>query len=178
MPDMDDQMTFVARLRGEGTPEEEIAARVGVTVKTLWARVGAWNRDNPENPVPRPASRPEVPFYVQAAQMRKQGLQPAEIAQRMDRSISTVHRWLSHAREVGKMPPHRTLRDEGGTATWRHYAQKGAVPRMGCAGTLLSLLTTEQVEYLIGRIDSDDTTFAHTLARILKEHLDGKNQKG
>ena len=178
MPDYPDSIAFIARLREEGIPEKEIAARIGVTPKTLWGRVSQWNKKNPDNPLPRPANRPATPFYVQAAQLRQQGMSCKAIAAKMGRPLTTIHVWLTHARKVGALSPRTSLREEGGADTWTHYARKGAVPHIGNTSTVIGLLTTEQVEYLIGRIDRKDATFAHTLARILKEHIDEKVPSG
>jgi transposase len=165
----------VARWRREGVREKEIASRLGISTKTLWGRVSRWNRENPHDPLPRPAARPATPFYVQAAELRlKEGLKVKDIAARMGRSPSSVEQLLTKARAVGALPPRESLRDRGGRDTWEHYANKGATPPLGFVSTLLEPLTMEQVEFLLHSLRREDETLAHLLARILKEHLDAE----
>ncbi len=174
-PEYPDDIAFIARLRGEGVPEKVIAERMGVCPKTLWSRVSTWNKRNPDSPLPRPASRPETPFYIQAAKLRlEQGLTDRQIAARMGKSLLTVHVYLTKARAEGVLPPREGNRLKGGMATWSHYRAKGATIPLGTVGTIVDHLDAEHVEALLRRIERNDPTIADTLARIVKEHLDAE----
>lgn len=169
-----DTLVFVEQQRAAGVPEKRIAEALGISPKTLWHWTTTWNQKNPDDRLIRPASKPETPFYVQAAALRNEGLTLAEIAARMGRSKSSVEQLLAKARAKDLIPPKESIRERGGCATWEYYRRKGATPPVGYAVTaVISQLTCTQVEYVLDRVGAGDT-LADTLARILKEHLDAE----
>ena len=174
-----DNIATIRRMRGEGHKETDIAAALGCSKKYLWDTVRNWNHDNPQNRLPRPKTRPEVPFYVQAANLRKeQGLTSPQIAKVMGRSLTTIHVWLTKAAKEGLIPAWRhSRRDRGGADTWDYYQSRGATPPVGHVRDTLALLSREQIETLLRRLTRDDKTLADLLARMLKDYMDAEERQ-
>lgn len=169
-----DEIALVARLRDEGVPEKDIAARLGVTRKTMWGRVSTWNRRHPTNPLPRPRSRPRVPKHVQVAEMYASGISQEEIARRLGIAVNTVEGHLSHARRRGLRTRPLRPRDTDPGEYYTYLRRKGAAPPRGDVSRALAELTIAQIDTLLREMKPSDDTLAHLLARILKEHLDAK----
>lgn len=167
----------IAREREKGTPAAEVAKMLGIHMTTLRGRVRDWNRNNPENPIPR-QRKTRTAEYVQAAEMKKQGMSRAEIARRMGVTEIRVTNMWSHARARGLLPRLTPKIEKGGFVAYEAYYRKGAAPRMGNFRDILNPFSAEEIEHLVRIIDPrNDATLAHTITRILKEHL-RDNPKG
>lgn len=167
-------ITHIARRRQEGALEHQIAAELGLDTRALRRRIRNWKRRNPARPLPRATLRPEVPFYVQAANLRKsEKLTDKQIAKRMGKALTTVHVYLTKARAKGLLPS-RGQREQGGRKTWEHYKNKGAAVPLGTMSRVLDDLSMEQVEQLLRCLTREDKTLADLLARILKEYLNAQ----
>lgn len=174
MTDLLDDIAYVARRRTEGALEKDIAAELGLTPAHLAQRVRRWRKKHPGVDLPCRARRPKVPFYLQAAKMRREeGLSAKQIAERMGKALTTVHVYLTKARAEGHLPK-TTSRDVGGYTTWRHYAVKGAATPLGNLARVLDGLSPEEVERLLRSLGRDDKTLADLLRRIVKEYLDAQ----
>ena len=168
----------IAREREKGTPSVELAETLDIHVTTLKAWVRKWNRDNPNNPLPPHARQTRVPRYIEAANHHKQGRTLAETAALMDVTKVTVTGLWSQARQKGLLPRITPRTKRNGYERYKHFYLKGAAPRLGQFRTVLDTLGLEGVQDLLDRIDyKNDTTLAHTLARIVREHL-RDNPKG
>lgn len=161
----------IAREREKGTPPAEVAKMFNVHANTVRSWVREWNRENPDNPVPR-QTKINTAVYVRAAEMKLQGLSRAEVARRMGLSESRVTNLWSHARARGLLPYITPKVKKGGFAAYEAYYRKGAAPRRGRFGDMLNALDAKEVERLVTLIDPrHDDTLAKTLARIVKEYL-------
>lgn len=170
--DRPDWVTRAMQRRAANVADADIAEELGIHKKALWTRVAAWNSKNPHDPIPRPETRPETPWYVQAAEMqRDRGLTAEDIARVTGRDVASVRRWLSTARMSGLLPPHETLRKAGGLTTLEHFRNKGAAPRRGALGTVIDALSHRQVERLLNMLRSDDETVADALARVVRDAI-------
>lgn len=166
----------IAREREKGTPTAEVAKMFNVHANTVRSWVREWNRENPDNPVPR-QTKINTAVYVRAAEMKLQGLTRAEVARRMGMSESRIINLWSHARARGLLPRIIPKVAQGGQAAYKAYWRKGAVPRQGHLGDVLDELDTKQIDRLVNIIDPrHDKTLADTVARIVKEHLRDTSQ--
>lgn len=161
----------IVREREKGTPHTQVAEMLGIHGSTLRSWVREWNRNNPNNPIPRQV-KTNTAEYVRAAEMKLQGLSRAETARRMGVSEIRVTNMWSHARARGLLPRLTPKVKKGGFAAYEAYNRKGAAPRMGRFGDMLNALDTKEIEHLVTLIDPrHDDTLAKTLARIVKEYL-------
>ncbi len=161
----------IAREREKGTPTPEVAATLGIHPSTLQGWVREWNRNNPGNPIPR-RKHMKTALYAQAAEMRLRGMTREEIAAHFKVTPMRVSNMFTQARNAGLLPRKPTKIEKGGyTAYEAHYA-KGVAPKMGAFRTILNDLSTKELDRLLDCIDpKEDATLAHTLARIVKEHV-------
>lgn len=161
----------IAREREKGTPAAEVAEMLGVHETTLRSRVREWNRNNPRNPLPR-QRYVNTAVYMQAVELHKQGLSRTEVARIMGVSEIRVTNMWSHARARGALPRIVPKAEKGGRAAYEAYYCKGAAPRMGSFREILDPLSAKEITQLVDCIDpKNDTTLAHAIARIIKEHL-------
>ena len=167
----------IAREREKGTPTPEVAAMLGIHPSTLQGWVREWNRKNPENPIPR-RKHTKTALYAQAAEMRLRGMTREEIAAHFKVTPMRVSNMFTQARSAGLLPHKPTKIEKGGyTAYEAHYA-KGVAPKTGAFRTVLDALSVKELDRLLDCIDPKaDATLAHTLARIVKEHV-RDNPKG
>lgn len=161
----------IAREREKGTPHAEVAAMLNIHPNTLRSRVREWNRNNPENPLPR-QRKVNTALYVQAAELKKQGLSRAEVARQLDVPEYQVTNMWSHARARGVLPRIPPKPTRGGFATYEAYYRKGAAPRRGGFRNMLDPLSAKEVEHLLAQVDpAREQTLGATIARIVKEYL-------
>lgn len=166
----------IAREREKGTPAAEVAEMLGIHETTLRSRVREWNRSNPRNPLPR-QRYVNTALYVRAAEMKKQGLQRAEVARQLGVPEYQVTNMWSHARARGVLPRIPPKPTRGGFATYEAYYRKGAAPRRGGFRNLLDPLSAKEVEHLLALVDPrNEQTLGATIARIIKEHLRDTSQ--
>lgn len=170
--EMPEPLATVAKLRAEGRPEAEIAAALGVSKHRLWGMVSNWNAAHPEQPVPRPLSRPKIPRVEQAASLALAGQTPAEIAQALGCTRHRAVRLLYTARGQGLIPgtqpSTRTL--------YTRLRAKGAAPRIGNVMDIVAALSHDQMRQMLAAIARTDTTLAQTLARLVAEALDARKE--
>lgn len=174
MTDYPDDIALIIARRQEGAQEKDIAAELGISSKTLWSRVSTWNIKNPDNRIPRPACRPETPFYVQVAKLWKEGKTVKEIAAAIGKSPSRTEQLLAVARDHRLIPfKRRSTQHRGGIYTLTYYKNKGALPIRGHVSEVFALLTADQVLQVIEQTGPKEK-LSSTLARIVKEHLDAQ----
>lgn len=167
----------IAREREKGTPADELAAMLNVHSNTVRSWVREWNRSNPNNPIPR-RKYLKTALYAQAAEMHLRGMTREEIAEHFKVTPLRVSNMFTQARNVGLLPRKPAKLERGGYAAYEAHYVKGIAPKMGAFRTIMDALTTQELNRLLDRIDHKaDTTLAHTLARIVKEHL-SDNPKG
>lgn len=167
----------IAREREKGTPAAEVAKMLGIHTTTLLSRVREWNLSNPDNPIPRQC-KVNTALYVRAAEMKKQGLQRAEVARQLGVPEYQVTNMWSHARARGLLPRRIPNIEKGGFTAYEAYCRKGAAPSMGAFRDILNSFSAKEIEHIVTIIDPrNDVTFAQMIARVLKEHL-RDNPKG
>lgn len=167
----------IAREREKGTPAAELAEMLGLHENTLRSRVREWNRSNPDNPIPR-RNHLKTALYAQAAEMYIRGMTREEIAEHFKVTPLRVSNMFTQARNAGLLPRKPAKLEKGGYAAYEAHYVKGIAPKMGAFRTIMDALSTQELNRLLDRIDyKNDTTLAHTLARIVKEHL-RDNPKG
>ena len=167
----------IAREREKGTPAAELAEMLGLHPNTLRSWIREWNRSNPNNPIPR-RNHLKTALYTQAAEMHLRGMTREEIAEHFKVTPLRVSNMFTQARSAGLLPRKPAKLEKGGYAAYEAHYVKGIAPKMGAFRTIMDALTTQELNRLLDRIDPKaDTTLAHTLARIVKEHL-SDNPKG
>lgn len=161
---------LIARRRAEGVPERKIAEELGMTPRRMWKKVSEWNVANPDDRLPRPLSRRKDVLYADIVRLAKAGCNGHEIARRLDMPRGTVRDRLIGARKAGLLPPKPPAQ---GRTAWDTLRAKGAAPPMGSIGAIVDALSAAEIDAMLRHSDRNDKTLADTLARIVKEYLDG-----
>lgn len=118
----------------------------------------------------------DTPKYERAAELARAGLPSRDIAREMGVTRKEATRYLNYARQRDALPPLTTQKDAGGTKTWRYLNNKGAAPQAGSLSTAMSYLSKADIYALLDEMRPDEPTLAHTLGRLLKEHLDDSSK--
>jgi transposase-like protein len=171
MPERPEPFETIARMRAEGVPEPEIAAAVGMERQPMWDAIKHFNARNPDKRIQRPKSRPATFRYITMAKEYLEGASFDEIARRYGVTRNTVTTSLHTARKHGLLPPAGAPARDA-THSYTRANKKGAAPPLGHVGTVLALLDLEDLTPLLRRHRRDEPTLAHTIGRIVKEHLD------
>jgi hypothetical protein len=171
MPDLPEPLKTIAALRAEVTPEPEIARQIGKTRRRMWGIVAKWNRENPDNKLPRPHVRPETPFYVQVAERAKRGDSVDQIAADLELPRQRVQWHLAQARKSGRMPSAPPRVSRGGAYAYHLLRNAGGAPALGYVSAIVDTLTYDEILALLNTMRRDETTLAQTIARHIKEML-------
>ena len=167
----------VAREREKGNVDADTAALLDIHVSTLRSRIKEWNRNNPDNPIPR-RRHTQKALYAQAADMHLRGMTREEIAAQFKVPPLRVSNMFTQARHAGLLPRIPAKIEKGGYAAYEAHYAKGVAPKLGFFRTIIEALDAKEINRLLDCIDpKHDTTLAHTLTRIVKEHL-RDNPKG
>jgi hypothetical protein len=161
--------TIVAE-REKGVDNAALAVKLGVTTRRLYGLVREWNRANPDNPLPRRSYTNDA-LYTQAAEMYARGADRKEIAKHFNCPPNRVSSMLSRARDSGLLPRIPTRMQRGGDSAYLALYVKGAAPPIGAIRTVLRALSTAEIHRLLACSETGDKTLAHTITRIVKEHL-------
>jgi DNA-binding CsgD family transcriptional regulator len=162
----------IARLRREGVPDREIAARLQMSLKPMWNRIARWNAENPHARIDRPKRLIETDaLNTKIAVLARENLRASQIATHLGISPKRVRCLLMYARKTDKLPPYRHVHATG-FDLWRPLWRKGAAPDMGYISEILRALTPDDTRRLLERHDRTGAqTLAGTLAVLVKEVL-------
>jgi hypothetical protein len=163
-------LATIARMRLDGRPEPEIAARLGMPRQKVWERIARWNAQHPHLRIPQPYDRTKATKTATVLALHREGLSNAAIAERIGASKGSVSRIVSMARARGAAAP-REIVDADGQARWQRYARKGIVRQQGTLGDVLRALTPQHVDMLLDMKQPHERTLSATLGRVIKEHL-------
>jgi len=166
-PERADRVARIAKEWQAGISCEQLATRYGISEDRVRNDLSVARKRGLLPPYTRPA-----PQMTQVAEMYRNGMTPPQIAEKRGVSLGSVQRQLALARDAGLAPAHGN-RDKGGMATWRYHTGKGSAPPLGTMGAFVEHLTAAQIERMLDLHTQADKTLADTVARIVKEHLNG-----
>lgn len=166
-------LATIARMRGEGCRDAEIAAHIGMDRGVMQQRVAYWNRKHPNAPMPRATPGRVSTLPVEAILRDYRNGDPlGDIAQRHGITKGSVASVILRMRERADLPRRYCVGPVMPSALHTRLRNEGACPPLGTMSGLINRLGADTFDKLLKRLDRTDAYLADAIARIVKEALD------